>query len=318
MVSWIVSSSILIICVVLIRCLLKGRISPRLQYALWGIVLLRLLIPFNFGNSKISVENFTDYIAEAYESEAVWEIEHYDTDSSFGKAYLISADTSLVSSGNDKAPAAGNVEQNVTNALVWVNNALVYIWAAGMVAVALVFIYTNLRFVIRTSKDRELIVGKENGIPPIYYSDGVETPCLYGILNPRIYVNAEAFDDEHVFKHVKEHELTHYHHGDNIWCVFRFMALIVHWYNPLVWLAAALSRKDSELACDEGTIKRLGENERVGYDMTLINMSCKRREAVFAMVTTMAGSKKNIQERVVLIAKKPKTAMRTLVDMQTE
>ncbi len=57
MIEWIVSSSALIAVVILLRLLLKGKIGLRLQYALWGLVLLRLLVPVSFGSTAVSVTN---------------------------------------------------------------------------------------------------------------------------------------------------------------------------------------------------------------------------------------------------------------------
>ncbi|MEM5767232.1 MAG: M56 family metallopeptidase, partial [Bacillota bacterium] len=62
MISWVLPSSILIVVLIGLRRLLKGKISLRLQYALWGLVLLRLLVPFSFGGSRLSVMNTAEKI----------------------------------------------------------------------------------------------------------------------------------------------------------------------------------------------------------------------------------------------------------------
>ena len=120
-------------------------------------------------------------------------------------------------------------------------------------------------------------------------------------------------EDQNRMQHVLEHEMTHYRHGDYIWALLRVGCLVLHWYNPLVWCAALLSRRDAELACDEATIKRLGEEERAAYGRTLIGLTCERRPAVLITATTMTGSKRSIKERIKLIAQKPKMAVITLV-----
>jgi beta-lactamase regulating signal transducer with metallopeptidase domain len=119
--------------------------------------------------------------------------------------------------------------------------------------------------------------------------------------------------DGEALAHVLAHEETHYHHKDHIWSLLRCICLVVHWYNPLVWLAAALSRRDSELACDEGAIRRLGEEQRAAYGRTLIGLTCTGAGRLLRTATTMTGSKKSIKERIVLIAKKPKMKIYTLV-----
>ena len=143
----------------------------------------------------------------------------------------------------------------------------------------------------------------------MYISDAVETPCLFGFFKPAVYVTSEAVADENILRHAVEHELTHYRHMDNIWSLLRVVCLAVHWYNPIVWYAAVLSRKDSELACDEATIKRLGEIERAAYGYTLVRLTCEKRPELLNTATTMTGSGKAINERISLIVKKPKTAV---------
>ena len=64
-------------------------------------------------------------------------------------------------------------------------------------------------------------------------------------------------------RYILAHENTHYRHGDNLWVVVRAACVCLHWYNPLVWLAACLSRQDGELACDERALEILGEEERI-------------------------------------------------------
>ena len=88
---------------------------------------------------------------------------------------------------------------------------------------------------------------------------------------------------------------------------------MLHWYNPLVWWAAALSGADAELACDEGTILRLGEQERADYGHTLLDMTCRKRSNRLVAATMMTGGKRRMKERITLLVKKPKMATITLI-----
>ena len=97
------------------------------------------------------------------------------------------------------------------------------------------------------------------------------------------------------------HELTHYAHRDHLWAPLRCLALALHWYNPLVWLAVLLSKRDGELACDEGAVRRLGEDQRIPYGRTLVGMVAQRslRPAdLLSCSTAMTGGKKTIQQRI--------------------
>ena len=181
-----------------------------------------------------------------------------------------------------------------------------------MAAMALWLIATNLAFRARLAKRARRIEYPGCKLP-LYITEAVEMPCLFGVLRPAIYITPEAASEPETLRHSVEHELTHYRHGDHIWALLRCLCLVLHWYNPLVWLAAALSRRDAELACDEATIRRLGENERAAYGRTLIRISCERRPTLLRTATTMNCGKSGLRERIALIAKRPKTAAYALV-----
>lgn len=315
MIEWIVSSSILIAVIIALRCLLKGKLSLRLQYALWGLVLLRLLIPFSIGSSGISVTNaIPDDVPEAILSMGIPVGIHTAPSNDAPKPPVPAA--SNTPSAVPAQPGTETVFQNhvadisikVTD---WVFLAKA-IWLTGVAVVGLWLLVSNLRLARKLKKSRRVLAAEHCRLP-VYLSDALDTPCLLGIFHPSIYVTSEAAEDETRLRHILEHEMTHCRHGDHIWSVLRGVCLAIHWYNPLVWWAAVLSRNDSELACDEATIRRIGENERAEYGRTLIRMTCQKRPALLTAATTMTGGKNSIRERITLIARKPKMAVYTLV-----
>ena len=346
MINWIVASSILIVVVIVLRCLLKGKISLRLQYALWGMVLLRLLIPFNVGSSILSVMNIMEKTQVVQDIESVKDVSRIEqrvngtvvgyrqqrenTGNSQNVRNIESTRNlqnvqNIENAGNtENAEKTGNasvaVEKGKMSAaefarldrVLTFRQAAVPIWLCGMILLAVVFILSNIRFSIRLRRTRQR-VPMENCRLPVYLAENLDTPCLFGIFRPAIYITKEAAEKEAALRHTVEHEMTHFRHGDHIWAILRGVCLVLHWYNPLVWCAAVLSRNDAELACDEATIKRLGEAERARYGCTLIGMTCRRRGDVLVMATTMVGSGRNIKERIALIVRKPKTALYTLL-----
>ena len=299
MFNWIISSSFLILAVIILHYFLKGKISSKLRYALWILVLARLLIPFSIGNSSLSILNLLPQKVENNES----------------------ISENLISDVPVAAIPKDNIENNIevnfqvqepvimTETSV---NPYIIIWTIGTIVLGCVFIFSNLKFGRDLQSDRVALDYKNSQLP-VYLSNKIETPCLFGIFKPAVYVTQEIADDNTAFYHSIEHEITHYIHKDNIWSVLRLLCLAIHWFNPLVWCAVFLSKKDSELACDEGTIKRIGESERTSYGRTLIKVTADRSSALFSAATTMSMSKDSLKERISLIAKKPKTAAITLV-----
>ncbi|MBQ2697095.1 MAG: M56 family metallopeptidase, partial [Clostridia bacterium] len=191
--------------------------------------------------------------------------------------------------------------------------AAVTAWAAGSWLFLLALVAANARFAARLQRSRQPL--EADSPLPAYLTEAVDSPCLFGLPTPSIYVTAEAAADAAALPHVLRHEQTHARHLDHIWAALRALALVLHWYNPLVWLAASLSRRDAELACDEATVAALGEEARSDYGRTLIALSCAKGGAgsLLTAATTMTGGRRTIKERITLLAKNPKTALGTFL-----
>ena len=315
MTSWIVTSSLLIVIVVALRYLLRGKISLRLQYALWVIVLLRLLVPVQLGHTGFSVLNTVEenqelqitvsrplfYLGETPDL-AIPEIDPTLNLSEEALQHL--RQQSEQQYYEEMAQYATPVSPSTV---------LYALWITGIVVTSGWFLAANLRFaraLRRSRRETSLACGKL----AVYVSPLVDTPCLFGLFHPAVYVTEDVLQSETALHHTLLHEETHYRHGDHIWSALRGLCLALHWYNPLVWLAAVLSRRDVELACDEGTLRRLGEAERTAYGETLIRLTCGRKKGELLLTaTTMTGGKSGLRERIKLIAKRPKMAAYALI-----
>ncbi len=336
MTEWIISSSVLILVIIALRKLLRGKVGLRLQYALWGIVLLRLVIPFSLFDSGMSVMNAMEKFSgielaqtaeqisspiggvdELSYSQYVYDTNSADLDNPISYTGTITGYHSGDSDHNFPtliASEATREEFEQLETAVKLHGVLITVWLTGAVVMLCFFVFSNLRFSgrLRRSRTEATVPGS---LIPVYFSGAVETPCLFGLFRPGIYITPDCAASEQTMRHVLAHETTHYRHGDNFWSALRCLCLALHWYNPLVWWAAVLSKRDAELACDEGALRRLSENERTDYGRTLIGLSCTRGDfgSIALTATTMTGSKNSLKERVKLIANRPKTAFYTAI-----
>lgn len=306
MIGWIVTSSVLIAVVLALRTALKGRISLRLQYTLWLLVLVRLLVPVNPLSSPLSVMNAVLSQPLPIVSTAPANPAPPDTVSSSGPeshtAVQASPPTASIpqsSAQSEAYPATGFT----------VKTALLTVWLAGMLAVAAALLVSNLLFARRLRRVRRPFPA-EGAELPVYLAEDLPSPCLFGLARPAIYLTPEAAVTETRLRQILTHEETHFRHGDHWWSLLRGAALALHWYNPLVWLAAVISRRDAELCCDEDTIRRLGEEQRMDYGRTLLSMVSPRRDpaGLLSCATTMTSGKRGLRERITLLARRPKTA----------
>ncbi len=303
MAEWILTSSLLIVIVLAVRALFRGRMGLRLRYALWLLVLLRLLVPGTVFQTGLSVLNYVP-LSQTAAAQA-------QPSQSGGSPSAPEAEPMPVRPEGEAEPRpsgpAAAPDSAPAGAADW-RGVLTAVWLGGAGVLAAALLACNLRFYLRLRRMR-----RTHPIPgvavPVYVARGLPSPCLYGFPRPAVYLTPAAAGEPELLGHVLRHELTHRRHGDHIWAVLRAAALALHWYNPLVWLAAVLSRRDGELACDEGALQGADDRERAAYGRTLIRRVTARPSAgeLLCCATTMTAGTSSLKERIAMIARKPRT-----------
>ena len=241
----LITSSVLILALFVLRFAFRTTLSCRLRYALWGLVLLRLLLPIQFPAADFSVLNRVQPVR----AQIVRSMETVGF-----------VDTEFVPLPEDifLPPQAGTVESSPAAITFSTSEWLALVWIAGMFVTGGAFLISNLRF-RRFLYEKRKLCGDSSASRAVYLvEDGLASPCLFGLFRPAIYLTPAAVVTPERLRHVLAHEETHARHGDPLWSFLRCICLTVYWFDPLVWLAAYCSKADCELACDEGMLARLG------------------------------------------------------------
>lgn len=282
MMSCIITSSVLILAVILIRSMFKKQLSRRLCYALWLIVAARLLLPFPMFESTASIMNLYPNMHSKAETSKPIADHEIGGDNFVQNSVTVDSEQNITTTDVEDVTAIEiNPDSRISDqsdspneiflAAFNINTLLKIIWIAGMILTALFFLVQNYMFYRYLKKNRVRMADAECRLP-VYVVASLYSPCLYGFFQPSIYLSATNTEDE-TWKHfILLHEELHYQHKDHIWALIRSLCLIIHWFNPLVWLAAILSRQDCELACDEGVIKNIGDEQRILYGDMLLSM----------------------------------------------
>ena len=121
---------------------------------------------------------------------------------------------------------------------------LFYVWLAGVALFSCILIGMNRQYRRRIYRSRQRFYADTVSRLPIYVSPMVEAPCMFGLFHPAVYLNPRVAKEGQSLRYILAHENTHYRHGDNLWVLVRAACVCFHWYNPLLWLAACLSRQD--------------------------------------------------------------------------
>lgn len=260
----IITSSILILAVIFIRILLGDHISQRLKYALWLLVLIKLLVPVPSINSNTSVMNYIEPVPQHIEKIQSTEIH------------------------------TAHLETTVSTPSQGPTIDFSFIKHLGVWIIGVCLLISNGLFYRRLKNDRKLYSIEKL---KIYESSVISSPCLFG---RAIYITKDSFRN---YKYIIAHEMAHYKHLDFIWTLLRCLCIALYWYNPFVWAAAILSKRDSELACDETVILQLGERERKNYGKALLDtISDNHRFWLYS--THATGGNKEMKKRITMITKK--------------
>lgn len=301
----IITSSILIICIILLRRLFRSKISASVQYALWLIVALRLIVPavtVVFPNLLPEWDLSIMNVAEKVETSAQ---DYIQEPVHIGQINIPFGKLPFVNVSNEDGPTAVFYAGQI--GWTWLD-FFKGIWYAGIVIAGVWMAAVNILFMRKLLANRTKYE-KEDYKLPVYYVKELASPCLYGMPGKQaVYLPEEVIEDEERVRHILAHEYCHYKHRDVLWAGLRCILLAVYWFNPLVWLAAVLSKRDCELACDEAAIRMLGEEERIAYGKTLLSLITKTTKAsdIVCAATTMTGTGKSVKERIKRIAEKPK------------
>lgn len=319
MLATTIASSVLIASIALVRRLFRGKLSLRLQYALWLLVAARLLLPLRGVQSPVSVLNLLEQeislLATEDEARAPWQSVPVPAP---GGSVEITQPPPLPGDGSSSAfspPGKAQSSPPPEQSAPPKNDpgrTLRTIWPLGVVVIGLWFTVQNLSFHVRLRKTRKGLP-VSGGRLRVYVSPQVKTPCLFG-LSAAVYLPPTRLDKD-ALAYILAHEETHYRHGDHLWAYLRCLCLTLHWHNPFVWWAAALSRRDCEMACDEGTLSRIGDEHRKAYGNTLIDMIERRVRPsdLLSGATTMSAGMSAIKERITMIAQRPKMLFSTLL-----
>lgn len=258
------TANVAIVLVILLRLLLKK--APKvISYALWGVVLFRLLCPVSIG-SNFSVYNLFD--APAQESGTITSVIEYVPSNIVHTEYpSVALPVPGISDVINEALPQGQ-EQLVADPLEAPMSIATYVW---MIGVLVMVIYSIVSYIRLRRKLSVVVPLRDN----IFIADDIKSPFVVGLFRPKIYLPCNLGDKEQ--EYIILHEQHHIKRLDHGMKALAFLALAIHWFNPLVWVAFILASKDMEMSCDEAVIRKIGGNVRADYSASLLTLATGRR-----------------------------------------
>lgn len=284
-----ITASYVAICLILVRIILRK--APKIfSYALWSVVLFRLICPLTF---------FTDFsffgLLNMNSLNNGGLLEYVPNDIGF-------IQTPTVQSGIDNLDSAVNTYLPQATPIASANpmqiwlDLLSFIWIAGIV---ILLFYSILSYIKIKRKLLTATLVNDN----VYESDRIGTAFVCGFIHPKIYLPVGVREAN--LSYILEHERTHIRRKDYLIKPVAFFALILHWFNPLMWLSFALMSRDMEMSCDESVLQKMSYDAKCGYSNSLLTLSVKSN-GLFAS-NPLAFGESHVKARIknVLNYKKP-------------
>lgn len=288
--------SIVILAVLVLRLVLK-KTPKKFLCLLWLLAGVRLLMPFEI-QSTMSLQPEPKPVAEVRQEMAELVSPGPELIEIPGR----SEETAHIPAVSENAPMPEDVEVITGPAVITEESHTVTDFASIAAWIWLSMASLFLVYTIASYVHLKLLVRESVKIPGGWECDRIETAFILGFIRPKIYIPMGL--SKVVRKHILAHERTHLEKGDHWFKMIGFLALALHWFNPLVWVAYILLCKDIEMACDERVVQFMELQERKEYSAALLN--CSTNRAHFAACPVAFGEV-SVKERIksVLKYKKP-------------
>ena len=262
----VLTVSALILAVLLVRAIFKNRVPKRMVYTLWLVVLVKLCLPGTLVSLPVLPAE-----------EAAAPVQRVEL-----PAQPLPAQQPAQAVTQPQTPVQQPVSpaQGATEAPAKPLTAMQIfqiVWAGGSALLGLWLFGTWLVFMVQLHKSRRFL--GRHGRTRIYISSTVKSPCLAGLV-PAVYLTEDVLQTNST-ELILRHELTHLRHLDFLWSLCRAAAVILYWWNPFIWLAAILSKRDAELACDEAVAAGPPVKERILF------LTKKQRTSVLCVILAL-------------------------------
>ncbi len=328
--DWVIETSIMASIVVgLILCikiLFRNKLTPRWQYLLWMILIVRLLLPWS-PDSSYSIYSILSYSNDTsvilHQKEPVQEKAAID-------------DTKMVTNENTYAPSYTQVaeenkqqthrNENKSDVTFSFYTILLYIWLAGVIVLGLATMIMNrrLRLYIKNQPvitDERIVTIFDNCKKsmslqqniPLLLAGKISSPTVFGFFRPRVLLSSVHMKilDEQQLRYIFHHELAHIKRRDVGVNWLMHGLLILNWFNPILWYAYSCMREDQEMACDAFALTFIGSEEQIAYGHTIITLL--EHYSSYYQVPSLANlsrNKRTLKRRIRMIKKFQKKSYR--------
>ncbi|WP_242243537.1 M56 family metallopeptidase [Bacillus cereus group sp. BfR-BA-01309] len=338
--DWVIETSImasilvgLILCV---KTLLRNKLTPRWQYMLWMILIVRLLLPWSPDSSysiysilSYSNGNGTPVIFHQDPVTVPPTKERMQGSVDIGDTKVITNEDTYTSSSTQKAEESkkqthNNEKQDDETFSFY--TILLYIWLAGIIILSFTTIIMNRRLllyikkqpviteqrIVKIFKNCKQSMSVQQDIP-LLLAGKISSPTVFGFIRPKVLLSIVHMKvlDEQQLRYIFYHELAHIKRRDVgvNWLIHGL--LILNWFNPILWYAYSCMREDQELACDAFALTFIDSEEQIAYGHTIISL-LEHYSSYYQVpgLANLSRNKRTLKRRILMIKKFKKNSYR--------
>ncbi|MEH6934914.1 M56 family metallopeptidase [Bacillus sp. JJ783] len=325
--DWVIETSImasilvgLILCV---KILLRNKLTPRWQYMLWMILIVRLLLPWS-PDSSYSIYSLLSYspgVSEVFQKNTTSAIPQESVSEDKTNHTVTTKEDSYKSNSVNVVKESDQTDSNKKkeDTTFSVYKVTLYIWIFGVVILAMITCIMNRRLFSYIKKQPNITDEKIVGIfenckksmaikkkIPLRLAGKISSPTVFGFFRPRVLLSSRHMKvlNEQQLQYIFYHELSHMKRRDIAVNWVMYSLIILNWFNPILWYAYSCMREDQELACDAFALTFIESEEQIAYGHTIITLLEHYSSYYQAPnLANLSRNKRTLKRRILMIKK---------------
>ncbi|PFZ22293.1 methicillin resistance protein [Bacillus wiedmannii] len=322
--DWLIETSlmasILVGFILCIKVLFRNKLTPRWQYMLWIVLMIRLLLPWS-PDSSYSIYSLLSYSSSVSEVIPKNTSSPENTVNNEMKHTVELEPNSKIVTKNSEQKVSTNAEQQTAFSLYKI---ALYVWLAGVIILVVITFITNRRLYSYIKKqpditDEQVVTVfnrckqsmKMKKAVSLRLAGKIASPTVFSFLRPKVLLSKKHMKvlNEQQLQYVFYHELAHIKRNDVAINWMMYSLLLLNWFNPILWYAYFCMREDQELACDAYALTFIDKEEQIAYGHTIITL-LEHYSYQAPSLASLSRNKRTLKRRIVMIKKFQKKSYR--------
>ena len=322
--EWLIETSlmasILVGFILCIKVLFRNQLTPRWQYMLWIVLMIRLLLPWS-PDSSYSIYSLFSYRSSVSEVIQKNTSSPENTVNNEMKQTVELESNSETVTKNSEPEVNASAEQQTTLSLYKI---ALYVWLAGVIVLAIITFITNRRLYSYIKKqpditDEQVVTVfnrckqsmKMKKAVSLRLAGKIASPTVFSFFRPKVLLSKKHMKvlNEQQLQYVFYHELAHIKRNDVAVNWIMYSLILLNWFNPILWYAYFCMREDQELACDAYALTFIDKEEKIAYGHTIITL-LEHYSYQVPSLASLSRNKRTLKRRIVMIKKFQKKSYR--------